>query len=156
MMKFYQMETDFRTVNCGLCNVFILEDGSFIIEDGGHFTDGQAEALHDFLSAHSKGTIRVAAWLFSHAHADHIGAFIMVPLVCQRKYMNVQARVALWPAARYEMAKNEKYSANRYLLYESGMKHILSNDGTAEFSLPDEKLDFSVLPRVFPDKSIPS
>ena len=290
MMKFYQMETDFRTVNCGLCNVFILEDGSFIIEDGGHFTDGQAEALHDFLSAHSKGTIRVAAWLFSHAHADHIGAFIdyirkyrdtkietliyrfqpadlshvstdwksndeYAPLrefpvavaeclpdaniinpvrgetyrfgslsfevlytyldaeekitdfndnsivyradcgktrilllgdaaaaaskallkapeklacdivqvahhgsfgMSKEVYECTGARVALWPAARYEMAKNEKYSANRYLLYESGMKHILSNDGTAEFSLPDEKLDFSVLPRVFPDKSIPS
>ena len=109
MMKFYQMETDFRTVNCGLCNVFILEDGSFIIEDGGHFTDGQAEALHDFLSAHSKGTIRVAAWLFSHAHADHIGAFIMVPLVCQRKYMNVQARAlrcGLPPAMKWQKTKS--------------------------------------------------
>ena len=291
MIRFYQMETDFRSVNCGLCNVFILEDGSFIIEDGGHFTDGQAEALHDFLSAHSEGRIHVAAWLFSHAHADHIGAFIdyirkfrdteiktlvyrfqqmdlshvsadwksndeYAPLrelyvavkeclpdvniihpvrgetyrfgslsfevlytyldaeekitdfndhsivyradcgetrilllgdaaalasrellkapeklacdivqvahhgsfgMAKEVYELTGARVALWPAARYEMAKNEKLSANRYLLFESDMKHILSNDGTAEFCLPNKKLDFTIMPRVFPDKccSIP-
>ena len=287
MIRFYQMETDFRSVNCGLCDVFILEDGSFIIEDGGHFTDGQAEALHDFLAARSEGRIRVAAWLFSHAHADHIGAFIdyirkfrdteietliyrfqpmdfshvsadwksndeYAPLrefyvavgeclpdvkiirpvrgetyrfgsvsfevlytyldaeekitdfndhsivyradcggtrilllgdaaalasrvllktpeklacdmvqvahhgsfgMSKEVYTLTGARVALWPAARYEMEKNETLSANRYLLYESGMKHILSNDGTAAFCLPDEKLDYSILPRVFPDKN---
>ena len=76
MTKFFQLETDFRTVNCGMSYVFQLEDGRFVILDGGYFADGQAEALHDFLLAHANGKIRVAAWLFSHAHQDHIGAFI--------------------------------------------------------------------------------
>ena len=79
----------------------------------------------------------------------HHGSFGMSKEV----YTLTGTRVALWPAARYEMAKNDELSASRYLLYESGMKHILSNDGTAAFCLPDEKLDYSILPRVFPDKN---
>ena len=51
----------------------------------------------------------------------HHGSFGMSKEV----YTLTGARVALWPAARYEMAKNDELSANRYLLYESGMKHIL-------------------------------
>ena len=284
MVRFYQLETDFRTVNCGMTYVFILEDGRFVIEDGGYFADGQAEALHDFLLSHSDGKIRVAAWLFSHAHQDHIGAFInyirmyrdteiehliyqfqsadfsnidpnwkskddyatfhefyvavreclpgvkivnplrgdtfsigtlgfevlytyldaeepitnfndhsiVFRVTCEGRkilllgdaasvaskvllktpeflacdmvqvahhgfrgaekevYEHTGASIALWPTASYEMEKNAIRPANDYLLHESGMTAILSNDGTAEFHLPD--LSYTVLPRVFPDK----
>ena len=76
MTRFYQLETDFRYVNCGMCYVLKLESGELAVLDGGYFAPGQAEALHAFFSQLCPEGIRIKAWLFSHAHQDHIGAFI--------------------------------------------------------------------------------
>lgn len=76
MTEFYQLETDFRTVNCGMSYVLKLDNGSVFIIDGGYFTDGQAEDLHRFLEGICPGEIHIRGWFFSHAHQDHIGAFI--------------------------------------------------------------------------------
>ena len=76
MSTFYQLETDFRYVNCGMCWALLLDDGSLVVQDGGYFAPGQAEALHDFFTALCPQGVHIRAWLFSHAHQDHIGAFI--------------------------------------------------------------------------------
>lgn len=76
MSELYQLETDFRAVNCGMCYVLKLDSGELVVLDGGYFAPGQAEALHAFFEKLCPGGIRIRAWMFSHAHQDHIGAFI--------------------------------------------------------------------------------
>ncbi len=68
---------------CGFGFVWRLSDGSFIVLDGGipEYDERDGLAQHDqlfnFLKKHSPtDEIRVAAWLFSHSHNDHIGAFM--------------------------------------------------------------------------------
>lgn len=76
MTGLYQVETDFRYVNCGMCYVLQLESGELVVLDGGYFAPGQAEALHEFFARLCPHGIHIRAWMFSHAHQDHIGAFI--------------------------------------------------------------------------------
>ncbi len=65
----------------GMCYVMMLEDGSFIIFDGGREADGETERLWDILtSLHTKAfgeapskskPVRIAAWVMTHSHSDH-------------------------------------------------------------------------------------
>lgn len=72
----------------GECYVIRLKDGSFIICDGGFMSTSAYESgdvkrknarnLYDTLVEYSpEGTTkpRISAWIFTHAHGDHIGAF---------------------------------------------------------------------------------
>ena len=61
----------------GLCITTRLGDGSFIIVDGGHDLDRNVELLYNTLAkqAPDPNHIVVAAWIFTHGHADHIGTF---------------------------------------------------------------------------------
>lgn len=74
----------------GICLIFQLCDGSYIIVDGGHGIgfypgekqgyeetyDDNAEEIYQILYEHApdKDNIVIAAWFFSHPHWDHIGA----------------------------------------------------------------------------------
>lgn len=74
----------------GLCLIYQLCDGSFIIVDGGHGIgfypeekqgfedtyDDNAEEIYQILYqlAPDKDNIVIAAWFFTHPHWDHIGA----------------------------------------------------------------------------------
>lgn len=60
----------------GLCIIFTLADGSFIVVDGGIFFD--AYRVYESLKAMNErtdGKIVVAAWIFTHAHKDHTTGF---------------------------------------------------------------------------------
>ncbi len=68
----------------GLCLIFRLSDGSFIIVDGGHSEDA-AVVANDILAAireqskdyaKSDSDIRIAAWIITHPHSDHYGALV--------------------------------------------------------------------------------
>lgn len=61
----------------GQSNVIRLADGSFIIIDGGHGDDEDAENLYKILEkqAPDKENIVIAAWIFTHAHNDHVLTF---------------------------------------------------------------------------------
>ncbi len=62
----------------GMCYIFRLADGSFIIEDGGFNSQTDAKRLLDTLVELNGGSgknIVIAAWIFSHTHGDHIGTF---------------------------------------------------------------------------------
>lgn len=67
--------TDFQN---GMCYIFRLSDGRFIIYDGG-FTSSQLDAtkIANELKeqAVDKKNIVIAAWFITHAHGDHNGAF---------------------------------------------------------------------------------
>ena len=56
--------------------VITLEDGRYIIIDGGYMQD--AEGLYQFLVDNNKrsdGKVVIAAWFLSHSHGDHYGCF---------------------------------------------------------------------------------
>jgi len=73
----YQLELDYRNIDCGMSYVFHLRDGRFFIIDGGYFTQGEEDRLYDFLKERCDGGMPVVAgWFFSHAHQDHVGCFI--------------------------------------------------------------------------------
>ncbi|MBR2354564.1 MAG: hypothetical protein IKA76_08700, partial [Clostridia bacterium] len=60
--------------NNGMCYIITLEDGRYIILDGGYTQD--AERLYNFLYDNNKredGEIVIACWFLSHDHDDHRG-----------------------------------------------------------------------------------
>ncbi len=63
--------------NNGMGYIFRLHDGSFIIIDGGFNKNQGAVIIYEKLCelAPDKNNIVIAAWIFSHQHGDHTGAF---------------------------------------------------------------------------------
>ena len=65
----------------GMCYVIALEDGRYVIMDGGHNASSGSRAddrLYQCLAEnneHPSGRIVIAAWFMSHPHGDHHGAF---------------------------------------------------------------------------------
>ena len=59
----------------GFSAVMTLEDGRFIVIDGGYTAD--ADALYNYLADRNRRTdgITIAAWVLTHDHGDHVGAF---------------------------------------------------------------------------------
>jgi len=57
--------------------IFRLEDGRFVIVDGNYYGEAQYGEILDVLRelAVDKEHIVIAAWIFTHPHADHVGAF---------------------------------------------------------------------------------
>ena len=72
----------------GMAFVITLEDGRFIIIDGGYgeyVSGGEKKAsqdaylLYEYLRCENKSTdgkIKIAAWIITHPHEDHYGAFV--------------------------------------------------------------------------------
>ena len=61
----------------GMAYVMRLEDGSFIVIDGGHDLAANATRLYEIMKkqAPDPNNIVIAAWFFSHTHGDHTGFF---------------------------------------------------------------------------------
>lgn len=61
-----------------MCYVLRLEDGRFMVIDGGTGIDAFVDAIYTTLrdQAPDPAKIEVAAWIITHSHGDHNGAFI--------------------------------------------------------------------------------
>ena len=61
----------------GLCFIFQLADGSYIVIDGGFNRARDAKALYDYMKEHAPdpNNITIAAWIITHSHGDHNGAW---------------------------------------------------------------------------------
>lgn len=61
----------------GMSYAIRLEDGSFIVIDGGHEGQKDADLLYDVMKKQSPDpdNIVIAAWFFTHGHGDHTGFF---------------------------------------------------------------------------------
>ena len=60
----------------GMSYIIRLDDGSFIVVDGGYDKQGDADRLYETMKKQSGSEqITVAAWVFSHMHSDHVEFF---------------------------------------------------------------------------------
>jgi len=61
----------------GMGYVITLEDGRFVIVDGGRAVDADAERLYKILQKYNKRSdgIQIAGWFLTHEHSDHFGLF---------------------------------------------------------------------------------
>ncbi|MBQ9802405.1 MAG: hypothetical protein IJW51_04985 [Clostridia bacterium] len=117
--------TQMALVGEGQSNVIMLADGSFLIIDGGKKDDTDRDALLDFLLAHKPThheKPRIAAWLISHAHNDHIH-------LCQEFLLDYGEQVELllfgynFPDFETDIIQSE--TEKRQVLWQARMKEIL-------------------------------
>lgn len=77
--KITQMTLDYASGNFGMCYIVTLEDGSFIIFDGGGRAGGidhiRLYNLLTKLNERPDGKIVIAAWILTHSHQDHYVVF---------------------------------------------------------------------------------
>lgn len=78
----------------GLSMLFQLSDGRFIVVDGGHNKVQAAAPLYETMRrlTPSGRKITVAAWLITHSHNDHAGAFLSF---CRNYGKNVEVQQVL-------------------------------------------------------------
>lgn len=72
----FQLELDYREIDCGMSYVIQTRNGNFFLIDGGYFTSGEEDRLYRILAERACGRIHISGWFFSHAHQDHVGNFI--------------------------------------------------------------------------------
>lgn len=66
----------YDTMDCGMSYIFRLVDGTFLLIDGGWDIPAIGQSLYEKLETLSEGRpIVISAWIFTHAHLDHMGAF---------------------------------------------------------------------------------
>ena len=74
----FQFETNHSLIDCGMCYILKNRDGSFVLIDSGHqYSLNDSERIHAFLRERTAENekIRIAGWLFTHGHDDHIVQF---------------------------------------------------------------------------------
>ncbi len=110
----------------GLCLIYRLSDGSFVIVDGGHSEDATVVAA-DIISAlreqskdyaKSDSDIRIAAWIVTHPHSDHYGA--LVKAYSQFSKMKIERVFGnFWPENTFEALQSAKdtFAPGKYTTY---------------------------------------
>ena len=76
--KLTQMSMNYASGNFGMCYILTLEDGSFILIDGGGTTGDDHIKLYSLLQELNErpdGKIVIAGWILTHEHWDHFGVF---------------------------------------------------------------------------------
>lgn len=62
----------------GMAMFYLLSDGTFLVFDGGHNAsdaDNLYQHLRKIASENGIAEVRVSAWIITHFHGDHVGAF---------------------------------------------------------------------------------
>ena len=157
--------------NNGLCLVYRLADGSFVIVDGGHSEDAAVSAA-DIISAlreqskdyaKTDADIRIAAWIITHPHSDHFGTLVkgysqFTKFKVERVFAN------FWDEGTFEAFKSAKdtFAPGKYTTYTQtpgiagklGAEYIVPHVGQAWW-IGGTKFEFlytleSFLPRTTP------
>ena len=76
----------------GLLMIFRMEDGRFVVVDGGGLATETISLIYDNLYelAVDKDNIVIAAWILTHAHGDHVGGFSMFSGSSRKDKVTVQ------------------------------------------------------------------
>ena len=88
--------TGCATMQNGAALLFRLRDGRYIIIDGGYTED--ARQLYETMQRLAEGReIRIAAWFLTHAHGDHLEAFLAFWQLTA--FCGAQRQLVRWPTA---------------------------------------------------------
>ena len=73
-----QVKHRYFAADCGMTYLIRLQDGRFVIIDGGYDEPGEAVHLFSLLTEQNvlKGKPHIAAWFITHPHDDHFGGFV--------------------------------------------------------------------------------
>ncbi len=96
----------------GMCIIYRLSDGSFVIVDGGHhgnsgiYATNIIKALREQSKDYAKTDkdITIAAWIISHPHTDHFGT-LMNEYKQFTKFNFERIMCNFWPEAAFETAQ---------------------------------------------------
>ncbi|MBR7185421.1 MAG: MBL fold metallo-hydrolase [Clostridia bacterium] len=131
----------------GICFIWQLSDGSFIIVDGGFNRSRDAKAIYDYMYKHApdKNNITIASWIMTHAHGDHAGAWYQF---AQNYYNRVtlEQMIGNFPSdeAREDGGLGSEGSGSskimKYVSNFKGAKFIKAHVGQ-EFFLRDAKVE---------------
>ena len=134
----------------GLIYVITLEDGSFVVFDGGNVNDGGTEydalwkAMEGMYSEINGGAkpsrqspIRIAAWIMTHAHVDHYTAFEKMAqkygstgkLVMDYMIANVPAEHSAWPVHGEANCMDPERIASMQRMIPGGFTYIKVHTG---------------------------
>ena len=73
--EFFFFETDHSMIDCGMCCILRLCDGSFFVIDSGHFLAvNDHDRMYRFMRERTPEgkKIHIAGWFFTHGHDDHV------------------------------------------------------------------------------------
>ena len=120
----------------GMCMVLTLGDGRFVIYDGG-FKESDGTRLFQYLNENNirEDGITIAAWVLTHGHEDHYGAFVhftkkysetvKVQYFVLNPILNCREREDFLIGVPDMIRKNYTYS--KILIPHSGMKFQFNN-----------------------------
>ncbi len=120
-------------VSNGLCLVFRLEDGRFIIVDSGATVKSVNLLYRTLQKLHvNEGKITVAAWILTHPHGDHTGGFQYLSTTALKNQIVVENIIHHFASdAQHEAIKTAGTSANARLAMKrfSGANIIKAHSG---------------------------
>lgn len=73
-----QVKHRYCAADCGMTYVMRLQDGRFVVIDGGYDEAGEAQHLFQLLTEQNvlDGKPHIAAWFITHPHDDHFGGLV--------------------------------------------------------------------------------
>ena len=136
----------------GMLYLVKLADGRALLIDGGMPCEGCADDIYKALESHgiakdSEGRYLIAGWIFTHAHGDHIGAFLhFAPKYGNRvnvEYLlyhfpgdgNVAPRDADFPA--FEKKIDDYFPTARRIVPRAGALYYFGNAALRVLCSPD-------------------
>ncbi len=96
----------------GQGQAFQLSDGSFIIVDGGLKRDVDAKQIYEYLYANAPdpNQITIAAWIITHAHGDHTGAYEIFTRDYASK-VNLELLICNFPSQKAKVESGQEDAA---------------------------------------------
>ena len=130
--------------DCGMLYIFKLSDGSLFVVDGGAYeqaTDDTVAHIYHFMKELSDGgTIKIACWFCTHAHADHMILFAKL-LRLYHEDIELQRVMFNFPSTRYRCFEPQCYlTINRINQYYPNVKYLKPHAGQS-FMLSSAKFD---------------
>lgn len=141
--KMTQMSLDYAAENFGMCYIFTLEDGSFLLIDGGGNKGNDCDKLYRLLGTLNERPdkkIVIAGWVLTHEHWDHFSLFYQFcktygsKVTIEGFYCNTPAESSVYNAnnpnyyvkKQLSEALNATGSGKKYVIH-CGQKYYIRN-----------------------------